>query len=128
MSEFGKVKHLMEIINSSATTMQDRDRRRAAIRELGDIGDVAAVPVLLDNINNPIFSITVMDALGKMDFKQTDEKLPGVITAIRRKKEVGSPYERICATNALDRLMDDKKFQRPENPWKHVTVRRKIRT
>ncbi len=129
MSEFGRVKRLMEIISSPAHTMQDCDRKRLALLELGDMGDISAVPVLLDYIDNPLFSITAINALGKIDFGKTGGNLPEeVIRAIKIKMEKGSPYERTCAEDTLNKIKDDKKMHCPESPEKPAPARKKIRT
>ena len=128
MTEVGKVNKLMKTAGSPATTMQECDRKRGALLELGNIGNIAAVPVLLSNINNPIFSITVMDALEKIDFKQTETELPRVIEALETKIKDGSEYEQVCAKTVLEKLEKQKnvrEFHHPKTPEGQVRARKK---
>ncbi len=114
MVELGRVRTLIRLIESpSAGTLQDMDRKRSAVLELGNIGDETAVPTLLEAIDNYMLSNSVINALAKIRFTSTDETL--VFEVIR------TLQDKICSDNETEcknaiRALETIAKKKGENP------------
>ena len=89
--------------------MQECDRKRVAILQLGDIGDESALHPLLGFINEDIYSITAISAIGKLRYVHSnDNDILAIIDKLADKVENGSYYESISAIDAINKIAQQK--------------------
>ena len=109
MLELGRIKSLIRVLNEPANTMQECDRKRVAILQLGDLGDESAVHPLLGFINENIYSITAIAAIGKLRYVNSKEgDILFIVDKLAEKVENGSYYESINAIDALKKIAQQK--------------------
>jgi len=109
MIELGRIKSLIRVLSEPANTMQECDRKRVAILQLGDIGDESAVHPLLNFVDEDIYSITAISAIGKLRYVNSKDKdIIFIVDKLAEKAENGSYYESINAIYALSKIAQQK--------------------
>lgn len=109
MIELGRVRQLLRILGEPANSMQECDRKRVAILELGNLGDESAVHPLLDFVDQDIFAISAIHAISKLKFVNSSEKeLLNVVDKLGNKAENGSAYESVNAIEALRKIAEQR--------------------
>lgn len=109
MKEIGRVKSLMRDLNEPATTMQECDRKRMIILQLGDIGDSYAAYPLLEFLSWDIYSASAITAIGRLRYADCpDEYVTGIIEKLKDKLDKGSPYNSSNIIIALGRIAEEK--------------------
>jgi len=109
IKEIGRIRNLLRDLNEPAETMQECDRKRVVILQLGDLGDESAVHPLLDFIDQDIYSATAISAIGKLKYVHLkDRDMFGIIDKLADKVENGSSRESANAMQTLKRIAQQK--------------------
>lgn len=75
MSELGYINSLIKMVydDALAHSLQGYDKKRAAIMELGNIGDITVLPVLFDAVEDVLLRSAAITAIGKIKFSAENE-------------------------------------------------------